>query len=328
MMHNHLDAGLGFAEQCLAMAEKENDTSLLVPAHVAMGGNSFFSGDSIRARTQLERGYEYYDFQKHHSLGFKYGTDPGVWCLSYGAWSSWLLGYPDEAVRKSEAAISLAEKLSHPFSMASSLAYAAWSNIMCRDEQAALEYAERSLALCVEFRYPQIQALGSLFHGLALAGLGQINEGISETKKGIEGHRDSGVRLGESYYLSQLAEIYVKSGRTEEGHALLDEALTRVREHGEQFWESEIHRLKGEFLLKKGAQESEAESCIRKALVVTQNQQVKSLELRAAMSLGRMLAGQGKKDESCELVGGVYNWFTEGFDTADLQDAKALLEEL
>ena len=174
-MHNHLGVGMDFAEQCLTMAEKESDTSLLVPAHVAMGVNCFFSGNSTRARTLFERGYEYYDFQKHQSLAFEYGTDPGVWCLSYGAWSSWPLGYPDEAVRKSEAAISLAEKLSHPFSLASALAYAAWLNIMCRDERAALEYAERSLTICVEFRYPQIQALAGLFRGLALAELGQID---------------------------------------------------------------------------------------------------------------------------------------------------------
>ena len=113
MMHNHLDTSLDFAEQCLRMAEEENDTSLLVPAHVAMGGNFVFGGQISQAQTHLERGYEFYDSEKHHSLSFQYGTDTGVWCLAYGAWATWLLGYPIKAIEKSKNAIALAEKLSH-----------------------------------------------------------------------------------------------------------------------------------------------------------------------------------------------------------------------
>jgi predicted ATPase len=327
-LHEPLSTSLVLAEQCLSMAEKEHDTSLLLPAHYALGGTFLFRGDFIQARTHLKRGYAYYNPQKHQSLAFKYGTDLGVWCLSYGAWSSWPPGYPDEALGKIETAISLAEKMSHPFSLGSAFAYAAWLNIMCRDERAAFEYAERSVALGGEHGFPQVIALGSLSRGLALTELGQIDEGISEVKESIVALRGGGAKLGESFYLSLLAERCVKSGRIEEGHALLAEALIHVEEYGEPFWEAEIHRLKGEFLLKKGAQESEAESCFRKALEVSRGQKAKSLELRAAMSMARLWKGQGKKDEARELLGGVYNWFTEGFDTQDLQDAKALLEEL
>ena len=172
-----------------------------------------------------------------------------------------------------------------------------------------------------------------MYRGWALAQQGQEEEGIAQIRQGLAASRATGARVGWSYWLALLAEVYGKAGQVEEGLPLLAEALPVVDKTGERFYEAELYRLKGELTLQSSAQSPEskvkaAEGCFQKAIEVARQQQAKSLELRAVMSLSRLWQRQGKKDEAHRVLAEIYGWFTEGFDTKDLQEAKMLLQEL
>jgi len=174
-----------------------------------------------------------------------------------------------------------------------------------------------------------------MVRGWTLAEQGQVQEGIAQMQQGLAAYRATGAELGRPRWLAQLAEAYEKVGQPEEGLTVLAEALAAVDKTGERFWEAELYRLKGELTLKQSGVrgpesevQQEAEACFLKAIEVARQQQAKSLELRAVMSLSRLRQQQGKKEEAHEMLAEIYSWFTEGFDTKDLQEAKALLEEL
>ncbi|NNG06407.1 MAG: hypothetical protein HKM90_01630 [Desulfobacteraceae bacterium] len=172
-------------------------------------------------------------------------------------------------------------------------------------------------------------AYGTLLRGWAIAAQGEGAEGIAQVRQGVVAHQATGAELHVPYFLSLLAEAYGEVGQPEEGLTLLVEALDRVNKTEERNWEAELHRRKGELLLiQQGQKVREAEECFRKALDTARRQQAKSLELRAAMSLSRLWQQQGKQEEAHQLLAEIYGWFTEGFDTADLKEAKVLLEEL
>jgi len=252
-----------------------------------------------------------------------------VHCLSFVAWALWYLGYPDQALRRIHEALTLAQELSHPFSLALALAFAAWLHQLRREGQAAQERAAAAIALSTDQGFPFWEAWGTILRGSVLAEQGQRAEGIAQMRQGIAAWRATGAELQRPYYLALLAEPCGKGGQAEEGLSVLAEALTAVHKTGERQHEAELYRLKGELLLKQGVpDEQEAESCLRQAIDVARQQQAKSLELRAAMSLSRLWQQQGKRFEARELLAPIYGWFTEGFDTADLQEARALLEAL
>jgi predicted ATPase len=280
------------------------------------------------ARAHLEQGLALYDRQQHYHLAFRYGMDLGVWCLSYVAWPLWKLGYPEQALTRSNEAITLAQELSHPLSLAAALDYAAMLHYSRREGQATQERAEAGMALASEKGFPQYLALGMIMRGWALAVQGQGEEGIAQIHQGLAAFRAAGAEISRSRDLGLLAEAYGEMGQTEEGLTVLAEALAVVDKTGERYWEAELHRLKGELLLRRASPTEEAEACFRQALAVAQHQQAKSLELRAAMSLARLWQHQGKRAAAHALLVPIYGWFTEGFDTPDLQEAKALLEEL
>jgi predicted ATPase len=164
--------------------------------------------------------------------------------------------------------------------------------------------------------------------GWALALQGQGEEGIAQIQQGLAAFRAAGAELDRPRWLTLLVEAYRQVEQTEAGLTVLAEALATVHKTGERRWEAELHRLKGELLLRQASPTEEVEACFRQALEIARRQQAKSLELRAAMSLARLWQQQGKRAEACELLAPIYGWFTEGFDTADLQEAKALLEAL
>ena len=172
-------------------------------------------------------------------------------------------------------------------------------------------------------------AMGTILRGWALSEQGQGKEGIARMRQGIAAHRATGAELVQSYFLALLAEGYGKVGQIEEGLTVLAEALDVVNKNGERFYEAELYRQKGEFVLAlSGENRSEAETYFRQAIDIASQQSAKSLELRAVMSLSRLLQKQGNKQEARRILANIYSWFTEGFDTADLKEAKALLEEI
>jgi TOMM system kinase/cyclase fusion protein len=318
---------LELGEQCLRLAQRGHDRALLLPSHLALGSSSIFLGEYASARAHLEQGIVLYDSQEHHDQAFRYGIDLKTWYLSYVAWPLWLLGYPDQALRRSHEALTLARELAHPLSLVVALDYAAWLHQLCHEPSATQKYAKAAMALAREHGFPQYEALGWLFWGWALAEQGQGEEGVAALRQGMAAQRAAGAEIIRPYSLAMLAEAGQKE--PEAGLAALAEALAIVDTTDERWWEVELYRLKGELLLRQLVPDAlEAESCFRQALDIARRQEAKSLELRAAMSLSRLWQHQGKSTEAHELLAPIYRWFTEGFDTADLQEAKALLEAL
>jgi predicted ATPase len=303
------------------------DPAVLLEAHRALGQTFCWLGAFPLARAHLEQGIALYDPQQHRSHAFLYGRDPGVDCYSYAAWTLWLLEYPEQALKCDNEALTLAQQLSHPFSLAFALAFAGLLHTFCRERQVTQEQAEATMTLSTEQGFPHWLALGTFFRGWALAAQGE--EGTAQMRQGMAAWRAVGAELARPYYLALLAEACAKGGQTEEGLSLLAAALALVHKTGERFCEPELYRLKGELLLAQSTRQTvEAETCFHQALDIARRQEAKSWELRAAMSLSRLWQRQGKRDAARQLLAEVYGWFTEGFDTADLQEAKALLEEL
>jgi predicted ATPase len=316
------------AEQCLSLSQRVHDPALLLGAHYALGATVYLLGELTLARAHLEQGLALYDRQQHHQLAFRYGMDLGVWCLSYVAWQYWALGYPEQALTRSHEALTLAQELSHPHSLASALDYAAFVHCYRREGHATQERAEAGMALASEKGFPQFVALGMIMRGWALAVQGQGQKGIAQLHQGLTAFRAAGAEISRSRDLGLLAEAYGEAGQTEEGLTVLAEALAVVDKTGERYWEAELHRLKGELLRRRASPTEEVEACFQQAITVAQHQHAKSLELRAVVSLARLWQHQGKRAAACELLAPVYGWFTEGFDTPDLREAKALLEAL
>jgi predicted ATPase len=327
LLRAELQTARDLAGQFLSLAQHAQDPALILEAHRVLWQILAWFGEFPLSRSHLEQGMTLYDTQQHRSHAFLYVRDPGVDCYSYAAWVLWILGYPDQALKRNNDALTLAHELSHPFSLASALGFASWLHQLRREGQATQEQAEAAMTLSTEEGFPHWLAMGTTLRGWAL--VEQREEGTAQIRQGMAAWRAAGAELARPYYLALLAEAYGKGGQVEEGLSTLAEALATVHNTGERFYEAELYRLKGELLLAQSVyQTTEAEACFHKALDVTRRQQAKSLELRASMSLAHLWRRQGKQNKARELLAGVYGWFTEGFDTADLQEAKALLEEL
>jgi predicted ATPase len=317
------------AEQLMAMAQRQQDPALLLHAHRAMGQTVFWQGELARARAYLEQGIALYDPQQHRSLAFDYSQDPGVGLQMFAAHVLWYLGYPDQALEHMQEALTLARELSHPFSLASALDHAAWLHQYRREGRLTQEWAEADMALCGEQGFPFFLAIGTINHGWALAAQGRRAEGMTQMHQGMAALRTLGVALLLPRCHTILAEAYGESGQAEAGLRLLSEALATAHQQGAHLWEPELYRVQGELLLRQTVPDApEAERCFRQALDIACRQEAKSLELRAATSLSRLWQRQGKRAEARPLLAPTYGWVTEGFDTVDLREAKALLEEL
>ena len=325
MNRAELQTARELAEQLFSLAQRVQDTALLLEAHRVMGQTMFWLGEMAPARAHFEQGMALYDPQRHCSHAFLYGQDPGIICRSFAAWAILVLGYPDQALQSIHEALTLAQELTHPFSLALALTVAAVVHQFRREAQAVQERTEALIALSTEQGFPQWLAYGTILRGWALTAQGEGAEGIAQIHQGLVARSALGSEIQRPYLFSLLAEAYGKVGQPEEGLTVLVEALALVSRH----WEAELHRRKGELLLiQQGQKVGEAEECFRQALDIARRQQAKSLELRAAMSLSRLWQQQGKQEEARQMLADIYGWFTEGFDTADLQEAKTLLEEL
>jgi predicted ATPase len=355
LLRAELQTALELTEQLLSLAQRDQDQELLVEAYRGLGVTLFWLGEFASARPHLEQGLALYDLQKHRSHAFLYHQiDPGVGCLSHAAWALWLFGYPDQAARKSQEALALAQELSHLHGLVLALWFAACFHQSRREMQAVQELAESIITLSTENGFAQFLAYGTILRGWALAMQEHGDDGIAQIRQGLAAFRATGAELVRPYFLALLAEAHWKAGKVEEGLSVLTEALALVEKTGERMWEAELYRLRGELLLRMGEEgrvgetesgregevtkityspippfsPSSPQECFHRAIQVARRQQAKSLELRAAMSLSRLWQKQGKKEEARKMLSEIYGWFTEGFETADLKEAKALLEEL
>jgi predicted ATPase len=318
-----------FGEMLLRLAQRVHDPALSVIAHHALSFTWLLLGALPAARQHLEEGIAGYTPDQRRMLVFRMGSDSGVACRTYAAMTLWLLGYPEQALARLHEALALAHELSHPYSLAIAQVTAAYVYQFRRDVLAVHEQAEVVIAFSTEQGFPLWAAFGTSFRGWALAMQGQGEEGITQVHQGIAAYRATGAALYVPHLCTLLAEVSAHLGHPADGLQALVEAHTLVEQHEECWWEAEVYRLRGVLLLRQpGTPQAEAEAWLQRALDVARYQEAKSLELRAAMSLSRLWQQQGKHTEAYELLAPIYGWFTEGFDTADLQEAKTLLDAL
>jgi class 3 adenylate cyclase/predicted ATPase len=319
------------AEQLLALAERMDDAGLRVAAHRSLGVTLFYLGELEGARAHLERGLVLYGPIQRGIDAVLYGEDPGVGCGSFLAWTLWLLGDVDQAWQRAEAAVVRARGLSHVPSLAFALNYAARLHQHRRERQATQDVVDELIALSEAHGFAQRLATGRIQRGWARAEGGDLAGGLAEMRESLAAYQATGGEVARPFFLGVLAETYGKAGRPDEGLAAVAEALALAQTHGERWWEAELLRLRGRLLLAQGIDSpaaAEAEASLVEALDRARGQRAKSLELRAAMSLSRLWQDRGKRDQARDLLAAIHGRFTEGFDTADLQEARGLLREL
>jgi TOMM system kinase/cyclase fusion protein len=325
-------------EQCLQLAQRVQDAALLLEAHYALGVSWFLLGNPALACTHLEHTIALYDPAQHHGLAYRYGgIDSGMASFGVYAWALWMRGHPAQARLHSAKALHLAQLRAHPFSLARTLYY---DTLLCqlrRDAPAAHDQADAVITVATAQNFALARACGLIMRGWAIAMQEHSPEGLVQIRQGLDTYRSTGAKYQQPHFLTLLAEASGLLGQPEDGLAALDEALTLIQQTGEQYYAAELHRQRGELLLLREAQrhpaqggreQHEAERCFQQALDVARQQEAKSLELRAAMSLARLWQQRGQRAEARELLAPLYGWFTEGFDTAALQEAKGLLDAL
>ena len=244
-------------EHLLTLAQQTGDPALLLEAHYALGNTLNYLGEFAAAQAHLAQGIALYDPQQHHAHAFRYGQDPGVFCRAYAAVTLWYLGYPEQALQRSHEALTLAQELTHPFSLGIALAFAAWLHHCRREGPLTQERAGAAIALAAEQGFAVIPAFGMIFRGWALterapapsAGQQSIEEGMAQMQQGLAAWHATGAAVIRPYVLALLAEASVKVGQPEAGLTLLAEALAVTNDTGERRWEAELHRLKGAVLL-------------------------------------------------------------------------------
>jgi class 3 adenylate cyclase/predicted ATPase len=328
-VRGELKVGRELGGQLLTLAQKVQDRALLLEAHHELWANLSALGELTAARTHTEQGFALYDPQQHKHHAFLYGGhDPGVCSGYHAAEVLWLLGYPDQGLRRSQESLALARGLSHPSTMANVLFFAAWFHQHRGEWQTVEARLEEGLRLVTEQGFSRWLAQAAFLQGWLLVERGQKEAGIAQMVEALATERRIGVARWTALVVASLAEAYGKTGQISEGLNVVDEELANAGRSECCCYEAELHRIKGELLLGKAADdEPQAEACLRIALKIARSQSAKSLELRAAMSMSRLWHQQGKKAEAKNLLADVYGWFTEGFDTADLKQAKLLLEE-
>jgi class 3 adenylate cyclase/predicted ATPase len=330
LLRGELRKAFELAEQLMQRAKSANDPTLLTYAQRARGATSYWMGKFESARQHLENTINLYDAERHRPFILRYGgPDAGVSSRCYDALALWQLGYPDQSLKRSDEAIALAQTLSDPFSIAHAVQFLSYLRQYRREPIEVQEATERVIALCSEHTMTEVLALATSMLGGALAEQGRLKEGIAQMEEGLATSGAIGSKLNRPCFLSMLAQAFTEAGRFDDGLSALTEAQATADEGEIHFYEAETHRLRGELLLKqRDSNAADSQRCFERAIELARQQSAKSWELRASVSLSRLLASQGRRDEARTMLAEIYGWFTEGFDTADLKDAKALLNRL
>ena len=316
------------AEQLLRQAQAKEEPAQQLYAQFAVGQTSYWMGKFVSAREYLEIANSLYDSERDRPLAFLYGFDAGVCCLSYLSWILWQLGYPDQALDRGNESIALAQRLSHPRSLGWAEFFACVLFQYRGEACAAQEKAETVIALSAEHALTDFSAWATSLRGWAMAEQGRYEDGILWILRGLNLSRATGAGLLRPYILTLLAGAYKETGRLGEGLSSLEEAINAADQFENRIFEAESNRVKGELLLKQDNSNPDAQHYLERAIEIARSQSARSLELRATMSLAQLLTNHGRGAEARLMLGEVFRSFTEGFGTAGLQDAKALLGEL
>jgi class 3 adenylate cyclase/predicted ATPase len=305
-------------------------TGNLIEAHRALGMTMFWGGRFVDSRDHLERAMVLYDPNLHSSLSETHGIDPGIVCLMYLGYLRWFLGFPDEARECSKRALSNAERMRHPFTLAYALAFRAYLCQHLRDAEGTLDYATRTLAISSEHGYLFWKQQATMLRGWALAEMGHVDDGINQILAGLDAYEAMESRLASPWFRTLLANAYVKAGRLDAAFRVLDDALTIIEKTGEGAHLAEIYRLQGAITLARRGPEAvlETEASYTRSLEVCRKQDAASWELRTAVSLARLWQDVGRHREAVDLLAPVCGRFKQGFDTSDVKEATQIMREL
>ena len=321
--------------QMLDIAAQTQMPELQLTAYTAQGGLAFYQGDLKTAQSALEQSQSVYDPQQHGALVFQSGEDPGVVGQTFLARTSWLCGYSDSALQHGHAALQAAREVGHPFNVGGTLWSLAWCFHLRREVSAVLETVEELNQLITQQEFVQWTRPAQLLHGWALVEQHNYEAGTAQFQNAITGFLQIGEDLMMPYHLGLLANAQRHAGQIDSGLTTMEEALGMMQKNAEHWCEAELYRIKGELLRQKAhgkrnktAREAEAEAYFQRAITVARRQGARAWQLRATLSLSQLWQTQDKHKQARQRLSRIYNWFSEGFDTADLQDAKALLAEL
>jgi predicted ATPase len=327
MARGELDRALWLAEDLLRLGLQRDDSAGLVLGHLACGRNLFIGGRFAPARSHLEEVLVPYEPIAHHSLADQTGTHLHVVAQAHLAIVLFALGFPDQAMAQTSAAIAEARRLAHPPSLAASLTLTNILLSLIGDDEPLGERASELVAMATEQGFAFRRAMGTISRGWLKVKNGDAAEGISLLRRGLAAYRATGAEVWVPHYLALVARACQIAEEIEESFALLDEAFQIVERTGERWFEAELHRHKGELLLQQGHAEA-AEELYCKALDISREQEARLWELRAAVSLAQLRRDQGRHAEARDLLAPIYGWFAEGFGTTDLKEAAVLLAEL
>jgi len=318
------------ADELLLVARRQKDSALVLQAHHAQWATLFDHGEYDDALEHLEQGIALYNRSEHHTQALLFGGhDPYVCAQGHAGLLLWTIGYPDQALERAHDSLRLADELSHPVTMAHALRYTAKAYLYRRDAQGVEKSADQLVALASEHNMVDSFALGTFMQGWALSQTGRHEDGVARMRQGLVAGRAAGRHEDESNLIAGLAQALEIGGAADEGCRILDKALAVGADRGMAYWDAELLRLKGDLLLSLSTEnQTETESYYTQARAAARRRNAKSLELRATMSLARLWADAGRRAEAHDLLAPLYGWFTEGFDTLDLKDARALLDEL
>ncbi len=334
-LRGELNTARELSSELLEIAQRQNDTALLLNSHFAMGLVLYNQGEFLAAGTHFEHVRSLYKPALHRSAVVYGGHDPGVHSLGFQSLVLWRLGYPDQAADRIQAALNLARELSHPYSSVLAFNLGAICHLMRGEGEPAWQLSDAGYSLSVEHGFQGVVAFALAVRGWALVQRNKAEEGALQLREGLSTMRQQGMEAARPWFLSALAGACAELGQAEEGLGVIAEAMQVVNKTGEHSYVAELHRLSGELLLQRTSTqqrdlkiEQQAEACYRQAIEVARHQSDRSIELRATTSLARLLTKQGRRNEARTMLADIYGWFTEGFETADLKDAKALLDEL
>jgi len=310
-------------ETMLALARrKPEESGYLLEAERAVGTTLAGRGCHHEALEHFENGIRIYDPAKHHVHTLHFASDPGLTCLLWSLVPLWIVGYPEQAIKRSDYALALATDLHHAFTLSFAAAFAAWVRVFCRDWAAARQYAENAIRICSDRGFLLWLAVSNVFHGRALVKCGEPDTGMPELRLGIASYRRTGAQIAVPQLLSQLAESHLELNQLDEGLAVLQEAIDTAEHNDERFWEAELVRLQGDFLLAGKASEGRIVERYQAAVDIARRQGAKSLELRGLMSLVEL---RNHADDRAQLRS-LYDWFSGQHPYRDLSRAKELLQ--
>jgi predicted ATPase len=317
------------ASHILALGEKQGATVPLMIGHRIMGVTLVHAGNFAVSRAHLDRAFALYNPIEHRTLATRFGADTGVTTLGFRSLALWFLGYPEAALADADSAIRAAREIGQAATLMIALATATWTQNFCGNYAAARSFADELVALAAEKGAACWKPMGTLRQVDVLAESGKASATLQTITSALSAERLTGATTHNAWRLSHLARAYADIGQFDDAWRSVDEALNAVETTKEKMFEAEINRVAGEITLKAQQSDTErAQAHFERALTVARQQQAKSWELRASMSLARLWRDQGNVQQASELLAPVYEWFTEGFDTRDLKEAKALLEEL